>query len=816
MKILFVVSAAALAALPFFASSQAGQAGKGYPVTAVSYQDVQITDPFWVPRMRAVRTISVPYLLDLSQAKGANMDLAMTAKTVEAACYFLAQRPDPDLRGRVDTWLDRMVERLRAGEQLRRAGGGDLFHAAVGCYEAIGNRKLLEVAIDRANQLDSVFGPGKSHTIANHEGQLLGLMRLYRATHEEKYLKLVQFLLDERGNWKESGRVSYGEYAQDHLPAKAQTKAVGHCLRATYLYSSMTDLAAFTGDREYDQAADRIWRDAIAKRTYITGGVGSYANQENYAIDDFDLPNLACWNEICAACGNVFWNHRMFLLHQDAMYIDVLERVLYNALLAGVSLRGDLFLYQAPLKTYGSFARQPEYGPNCCPTNMVRTLAALGNLIYAYDDRGAYVNLFVGSKARLRLKQTAVTVEQRTGYPWEGSTKIVVHPERSARFAVFVRIPGWARNEVMPGLLYRFLEPAANFTLTVNGRAASYAMEKGFAKMEREWAAGDTIDLRFPMPVQKVLARDEVADDRGRVALERGPLVYCAEGMDNGGRAFNLVIPDNADIRFQYRRDLLGGIGTLTGRVLALGRGPDGASVARRPQEIVAIPYYAFGNRGTGEMEVWLARQESKAEIPPAPTIASTSRATSSVGNGSLFDNYPGHKLPIFADHVYPLSQNGSGDIRAIQDQIEPVNSEDLSSYYLRLRPQSGDQAWVQYDFAKPETVASVEVYWKDDKQYCPLPKAWRLLYQDGGQWKPVNHAGPYGVEKDKFNRVEFAPVATSALRMVITLQGKTYTKQPTPEAVRLGPPDANYMAEDVTWYEGGVIEWRVNRPAGI
>ena len=298
MKTLVVVSAAALAALPFFAASQAGQAGRDYPVTAVSYRDVQITDPFWDPRMRAVRTISVPWLLDLSQAKGANMDLAMTAKTIEAACYFLAQRPDPDLRGRVDAWLDRMVERLRAGEQLHRAGGGDLFHAAVGCYEAIGNRKLLEAAIDRANELDSLFGPGKSHAIANHEGQLLGLMRLYRATREERYLRLAKFLLDERGNWKQSGRVSYGEYAQDDVPAKAQTKAVGHCLRATYLYNSMTDLAAFTGDGEYDQAADRIWRDAIAKRTYITGGVGSYANQENYAIDDFDLPNLACWNEI--------------------------------------------------------------------------------------------------------------------------------------------------------------------------------------------------------------------------------------------------------------------------------------------------------------------------------------------------------------------------------------------------------------------------------------------------------------------------------------------------------------------------------------
>jgi hypothetical protein len=581
---------------------------------------------------------------------------------------------------------------------------------------------------------------------------------------------------------------------------------MGHSVRATYLYGPLVDIAALTADKEYAQAANRIWEDAVGKRTYLTGGIGSYRHEENYSFDDFELPNMGCWNEICAACGNVWWNHKMFLLNRDARYIDMMERILYNGFLVGVSFKGDTFLYQAPLKTHGDFSRHERFGPNCCPPNIARLLASVGTLVYAYDDRGLYVNLFADSRAQVNLKQTPVTVEQQTFYPWDGATKLMINPERNSRFAVYMRIPGWARNEAMPGLLYRFMDKRDGaFTLKVNGSPASYTMERGYARIERAWTKGDSVELTFPMPVEKVIARDELADDRGMVALQRGPLVYCAEGIDNGGKVFNLLVPDSAEFQFEFRHSLLYGIGTLTGKVQALSRGPDRVSISRRDQNLTAIPYYAFANRQSGEMAVWLARQESKVELPPGPTIASTSKATSSVGNGTIADNYPGHKLPTVAQRLYPNTQDGSGDIRAIYDQFEPVNSLDGSSYYLRLHPQSGDRAWVQYDFAKPARISSVDVYWKDDKQYCPLPKAWRLLYKEEGQWKPIAAKGSFGVEKDKFNSVAFESVTTSGLRMEIQLQGKTYQKG------KLGPPDANWMPADTTWFEAGLIEWRVN-----
>jgi hypothetical protein len=290
------------------------------------------------------------------------------------------------------------------------------------------------------------------------------------------------------------------------------------------------------------------------------------------------------------------------------------------------------------------------------------------------------------------------------------------------------------------------------------------------------------------------------------VALERGPIVYCAEGTDNGESVFNLQVPDTAELRFSFEENLLGGVGAITGSAVRFGRGGDRVAIEKKPHNLIAIPFYAFGNRGAGEMSVWLAREESKAVLPPAPTIASTSRATSSSGNGTVAENYPGHEVPTIARRFYPSAQDGSGDIRAIFDQVEPVNSVDGSWMFLRLHPQTGDQTWVQVDFAKPTRVSSVDVYWKDDREYCVLPKAWRLLYKEGDRWKPARALDAYRVEKDKFNTVNFDPVTTSALRLEIELQGKLYKKGD------LGPPDANYMKEDLVWYEAGVIEWRVNK----
>jgi len=484
----------------------------------------------------------------------------------------------------------------------------------------------------------------------------------------------------------------------------------------------------------------------------------------------------------------------------------MMERILYNGLLAGVSLDGDKFLYQTPLKTFPAFARQASFGPNCCPPNITRLLAQFGRLIYARRGESLHVNLFVGSEARIKAAGTPVTLVQQTNYPWEGTTRVEVNPENQVRFPVLLRVPGWTRQEPMPGGLYRYLDQEAGpVRITVNGRPVRWKPENGYARIEREWTKGDRIEMHLPMAVRRVRADERLADDRGMVALERGPLVFCAEGVDNSDAIFNLVIPDGAKLRYSERQDVLGGIGTIQGKIVSLSRAEDRVSVVKREHELQAIPYYAFANRQGTDMAVWLARDEAKAVLAPRPTIASNSRASSSCGNGTFADNYPDHKLPTIAQRVYPNAQDGSGDLRALCDQIEPVNSEDESNSYLRLRPQSGDQAWVQYDFAEPARVSQVSVYWKDDKQYCVLPKSWRLLYQDGEEWKPARASTPYGVEKDQYNQVAFDPVATSALRIEIQLQPRVYKKG------GLGPPDANWMAEDTTWYEGGVIEWRVN-----
>ena len=807
MKLSMLKFTGAIVALIVCSCQRPSEHTADYAVTPVPHAAVQIDDSFWSPKLEVNRSVSIPALFARYEERGREPDVRL----IEAACYVLAHQPNPALRSRVDATLDRAIERIRSRKQIWSSkGDGDFFWAghflelAGAYYETTGSRKLLDVAVEIGDDLADVFGPDGRHDISNHEGIKIGLLRLYRNTGDEKYLRLARFFLDTRGNPSNRERM-YGPYAQDHAPVKSQSRAIGHAVRATYLYIPLTEIAALTGDTEYARADERIWEDAVSRRTFLTGGIGSYRDEEDYG-DDYDLPNLSCWNEICAAYGSTIWNQRLFQLHPDAKYVDVLERTLYNGVLVGVSQDGQEYLYQSPLRVLGDFSRQSWFGPNCCPPNLVRLLAKLGGLIYAGDGQNLYVNLYIGNRAEVTLGGTPVKLRQETRYPWEGTVKLTVEPQSPARFALMLRIPGWARNEPMPGGLYRYLEaPEREASISVNGAELAYSLDRGYVRIEREWQPGDTVQLNLPMAVHRVLAAEPVAEDRGMVALERGPLVYCAEQVDNPDGVSSLLVADDASLEFSYREDLMGGLGEITGKVLGVRRGADRSSVVRAPKDFTAIPYYAFGNRGPGEMSVWLAREESRAWASPAPSLASTSKATSSCGNGTVAENYPGNEPPTIAHRFYPSSQDGSGDIQAISDQLEPVNSEDGSAPFLRLHPQTGDRAWVQYDFAKPSRVSSVEVYWKDDKQVCVLPASWRLLYREGNEWKPVEAPGAYPVEKDRFNRVSFQPIRTSGLRLDIQLQGKVYEKG------TLGPPDGNYLNEDLTWYEGGVIEWRVN-----
>ena len=747
---------------------------------------VRITDGFWAPKIETNRTVSIKAVYDRSAPR-------TPAQLIEAAAYMLKERPDPELERRTDEAIARAVTamktRLADADQVIRTSGTFL-EAAVAYYRMTGKRTALDAAIEAANAMAAAYGPGKKTYISGHEGLKIGLLRLYDETKDSRYLELTRFLLDERGkdDYPRTGEYALDRtYAQDHMPVVQQAAAVGHAVRATYLYTPLAELAWLTDRPDYRRAADRIWEDATFRKTYVTGAIGSIRFHEQFGAA-YELPNLSAWNETCASYGSVVWNQRMFLLHQDARYLDLLERTLYNGFLDGVSFDGSRFFYQNPLTSYGNYERFEWINTPCCPPNVVRLIASLGNYLYATGPRDIYVNLFVGSSANATVDGTRVSLRQETRYPWEGRVRLVVDPERAARFGVRLRIPGWTGSEVIPGDLYRFTDRRREpVTLTVNGKQTALQTERGFAVIDRTWNAGDVVELTLPMPVRRVVARDEVRDDSGRTALVRGPLVYAAEWPDNGGHALNIVVPDNASLASEFRQDLLGGIGVITGNVQAVVKDADGR-LAARPHHLVAVPYYAWANRGMGEMQAWLPRTAGLARatpiVPPAPIATVRS-------SGGIEKKTTGYN-----------DQND--DIVAVYDGAAPLNSADESHLYFRMRPPVGQPAWIEYEFARPTAVASSEIYFADDRRFCKLPVSWRVLYKDGGEWKPVSAQGPYSVRKDAFNRVAFAPITTTAMRIEIEPVTRQY------KSGEIGPPEAMFLSRDIAWRELGVIEWRV------
>ena len=747
---------------------------------SVPLADVDITDEFWAPRMQVNRTVSIQHCFRQFEATG-RFD---SPRLIEAAAYMLTKQKDAALEASVDKMVDREItgveRRISNPDQVIRVNGY-FFEAAVAWYRATGKRKMFDTALKAIDAIDAAYGPGKKTYIAGHEGLEIGLLAMYRQTGERRYWKLAQFFLDERGkdDYPRQGEYAIDRtYAQDHMPVVRQTQAVGHAVRATYLYIPFAEIAALTDRPEYLHALDLIWQDAAYRKTYVTGSIGSIRFHEQFGAP-YELPNLSGWSETCASYGNFVWNHRMFLQHRDARYVDLMERVLYNGFLDGVSLKGDRFFYQNPLSSYGNYERFSWIDTPCCPPNVVRLIASLGSYIYAQDDRDVYVNLFAGSTARL----SGVTIRQQTRYPWDGAVHIAVDPAAPRSFAVYVRIPGWVSNQVMDGNLYRFLDAGrSSFAIKVNGRAVNPPIEHGYARIEREWKAGDSIDLSLPMEIRRVTADPRVKEDEGRVALERGPLVYCAEWADNGGHALNLIVPDDTPLRSDFHRELLNGIQVITGSARHL----EGSRAV--PQQFVAIPYFAWANRGMGEMQVWLPRSTQKARLYPATLPAGIVRVTSSGGIEKKWTGY----------------NDQNDDLSAVYDGADPLSSADESNLYFRMRPASGQPAWVEYDFAEPRRIASSDVYWVDDRRFCRMPASWRIRYRDGDSWKPVHAQGAYSVEKDRFNRIAFEPVRASAVR--IEAEPKTVHYK----AGEIGPPGALFLNADIDWRELGIIEWRV------
>jgi hypothetical protein len=762
------------------------QTPRDYPIRPVSPNQVSITDTFWSQKIEANRTASIQHIFDRSEANGG----MPPAQLIEAAAWMLAERKDPSLEAHIDKVIDRFVARLDARGGSPELGAGTFFEAAVAYYEATGKRTALDAALKAANAMETAYGPGKKTYISGHEGLKIGLISLYRETGDTRYRDLAKFFLDERGkdDYPRQGEYAIDRtYAQDQEPVIDQREAVGHAVRATYLYIPLADIAATTGKPEYLRALDRIWEDAVYRKTYVTGSIGSVRFHEQFGAP-YELPNLSGWSETCASYGNVVWNHRMFLLHKDAKYLDQLERVLYNGFLDGVSIKGDRFFYQNPLMSYGNYDRFDWINTPCCPPNVVRLIASLGRHMYATEGDDVYVNLFAGSTAHLTTGAHAVTLRQDTRYPWDGRIRLTVEPDQARAFTIAVRIPGWTANDVMPGGLYRFMDAARDHvTLRVNGAQVSITATNGFARLDRQWRPGDIVEINLPMPVRRIVADPRAQDDAGRVTLERGPLVYAAEWPDNGGHALNIVVPDDAALTSEFRGDLLNGVTVITGKVQAIQRGRDGALHAQ-PHQLVAIPYYAWANRGMGEMEVWLPREAARARVAPIlpPDPVATVRSS-----GGIEKKWTGYN-----------DQND--DIAAVYDGVNPLSSADESNLYFRMRPPVGQAAWVEYEFKRPVRITSTDVYFANDKRFCKLPASWRLVYRDGAEWKPVIARGAYGVDKDRFNRVEFEPVTTTAVRIEVEPVTRHY------KSGEIGPPDAMFLSRDVDWREFGLIEWRV------
>ena len=638
---------------------------RDYPIQPVPFTQTEIADAFWAPRIEKNRGVTVPHNLRSCERTGRIQNFVVAArraegafqgvfgfddtdvyKSIEAAAYTLGLQPDPVL----DRQLDDVIAKIAAAQepdgylytvgQIGRTAekpiccvgmtrwvdersshelynAGHLFEAAVAHYEATGKRNLLDVATKNADLLTRVFGPGKNMLVPGHEEVELALVKLYRVTRNAEYLKLARFFLDQRGNAQ--GHELYGAYNQDHEPIVRQSTAVGHAVRAAYLYTGMADVAALTGAEGYVAALDRIWNDVVSSKLYVTGGIG--AEHEGEAMGDhFHLPNRNAYSETCAAIANAMWNYRMFRLHGDAKYIDVIERTAYNTILSGVSLSGDQFFYVNPLASDGKFAfnadkstgRRPWFRCSCCPPNVARFLASFGSYVYARGDDGIYVNLFVGGHTRVDLNGRRVELRQTTEYPWKGEVAISVKPDAEAEFALHVRVPGWARGQPVPSELYRYREGGGlPYTLSVDGQPVKAEMVRGYAVVKRRWKAGDTVQLSLPMPVRRVVSDERVAVNRWRVALERGPIVYAIESIDNGGDVFNVVLPDDAVLTAEQRADLLGGVTVITGRALGLYPGDDGRTVVTREQDFLAVPYNVWSNRGEDRMAVWLPRRVS-------------------------------------------------------------------------------------------------------------------------------------------------------------------------------------------------------------
>ncbi len=619
-----------------------------HQIEPVNFSRVTITDAFWKPKLDEVATTTLnaciyqtetatPRIRNFEKVarnkgekhEGIFYDDSDVFKALEAIAYSLKNRPDTALMKKADEWINKIAaaqlpdgylntyytltgldKRWTDMSMHEDYNGGHMIEAAVAYYDATGKRKFLDVSIKWANYFDSLFGPAKRHWVTGHQELELALVKLYRVTKDKKYLDLAYWLLEERGrklaigytwtDWKDTG------YAQDLVPVRDQKEITGHAVRAMYLYTGAADVAALTGDQGYLTAMRTVWEDVVYRNMYITGGIGSAGSNEGFSTD-FDLPNEQAYCETCASVGMVFWNQRMNAVSGDAEYADVLERSLYNGALDGLSLKGDRFFYGNPLASTGKNARREWFGTACCPANIARLVESVGNYIYAASDNGIWINLFIANKTSIPVKENTINLEMKGNYPWDGNISIAVDPVKKTKTAIRIRIPGWARNIAVPGGLYGFTElSTSSAKMILNGKEILYVVEKGYATIEREWKKGDKIELQLPMEVRKITSRPELKADEDRIALQRGPIVYCIEGQDNGGKAWNLILPKDVSLNAEKGTILDEPVVLLKGILPSISITEDGQNIKTEHKTVTAIPYYTWCNRGSNEMQVWL------------------------------------------------------------------------------------------------------------------------------------------------------------------------------------------------------------------
>ena len=746
----------------------------------VPFTDVVVADRFWKPRQETNRKISIPHAIKMCYEtprmdnliragkgekggfKGLIFDDSDVYKVIESASFALMHAKDPELDKKVDemiaiigkaqqpdgylnSWYtlmapDKKFTNLADNHEIYCAG--HLFEAAVAHFRATGKRNLLNIAIKKADLLAKMFGngPGQRMGYPGHPEAELALIKLWRATGNQEYNRLAAFFLDNRGKKffaeeRNQPKERFdGVYWLDDMPLREHREIKGHAVRAAYLFSGATDYANTTGDQPLIDMLDRVWRNTVEKRVFVTGGLGPSGSNEGFTVD-YDLPTHSAYQETCASVAMAMWGHRMGLLHGDSRYWDSAERALYNGFLSGVSLKGDTFFYTNPLASRGQHHRVPWFACSCCPPNVTRTIAAVGQYFYAKSADALYANIYAAGSVKTDLtKDLVADFNIATNYPWDGNIQFTANQAAKSPFSLMMRVPSWAGSA----------------KVSVNGKSVETKIENGYVSVRKAWAKGDKVKLELPMDVQRVAAHPKARDVAETAVVQRGPIIYCLEQIDHTDNIENLYLPLDAKLTPKYEADLLNGVTVLEGEAVMFDE-PEWRRTLYQPLQvdrrtkIRAIPYNVWDNRKAGAMTVWLP-YAPKAPIPGGPERSATVTASYSSGSSSL---------------------------AAIRDGKAIEGSNKHPGQLFHYWAHKGTNEWAQYTWKTARTFSSSKVYWFDDTGFgeCRPPVSWELQYLDGTAWKPVKTSDAYAVGLDKFHEIKFEPVTTTALRLVMKLQ---------------------------------------------